>query len=358
MLNQVSDWTDQFDRGCQINDESFTAAYFMYRRTVFDLNTLKNCGVQGLPEGPLQNCQICCSSSGTKQPLSFGFFSCSESTFINLTIFFAQRTQITLLLVHAMRYSSLGDLPMLVTQTISSLIPMNFLILLRSKSKRWLSRAGKYLSTMRILFVNALATSQHEMSTTCNPFPTVCVLCSLGSMSNFMTTAIGTQVHLAGPSADHDEEQCSTRLSCARAQSKRGALYDVHGMLGAVCIHDIPVLGTFCDLRGPENFVYYLVSIDSTHTGPSLRFVCHFQCHVKPLITMIFRLYAPPFLQVLLSYIALCAKSVGSIFVDFGCRLSKSWERYIKVRKESETFIGHCAELNKCDISLYSELNK
>lgn len=74
-----------------------------------------------------------------------------------------------------------------------------------------------------------------------------------------MAANSGSQNDGAGNSLLHEEEQCSTRLSCARAQSKRGALYDVHGMIGCVCIHGIPLLGTFCDLRGPENFVYYMV---------------------------------------------------------------------------------------------------
>jgi len=58
-----------------------------------------------------------------------------------------------------------------------------------------------------------------------------------------------------------DEEQCSTRLSCARAQSsKQGALYERAGTVGASCFHNVPLAGSFCDLRGPENCLYYMVS--------------------------------------------------------------------------------------------------
>lgn len=66
-----------------------------------------------------------------------------------------------------------------------------------------------------------------------------------------------------------DAEQCSTRLSCARTKSKEGALYDQHGIVGAVCIHGVPLEGAFCDLRGHENFVYYMVGT-SVSTGRSV----------------------------------------------------------------------------------------
>ena len=64
MLNDLSDWTDQFDSGCKVDDEDLSAAYRMIRLAGFDLYSLKYCGVKELPDGPLQNCQICCPTSG------------------------------------------------------------------------------------------------------------------------------------------------------------------------------------------------------------------------------------------------------------------------------------------------------
>lgn len=80
--------------------------------------------------------------------------------------------------------------------------------------------------------------------------------CSLSSLPAFMSSE-GQM-----PSSEVQEvegEQCGARLSCALSQSKEGALYDQHGIVGAVCTHCVPLEGTYCDLRGPENFVYYMV---------------------------------------------------------------------------------------------------
>ena len=75
MLNDLSDWTDQFDSGCKVDDEDLSAAYRMIRLAGFDLYSLKYCGVKDLPDGPLQNYHICCPTSGKngswKQPPCF-----------------------------------------------------------------------------------------------------------------------------------------------------------------------------------------------------------------------------------------------------------------------------------------------
>ena len=74
VLNDPSDWTDQFDSGCKVDDEDLSAAYRMIRLAGFDL-LLKYCGVKDLPDGPLQNYHICCPTSGKngswKQPPCF-----------------------------------------------------------------------------------------------------------------------------------------------------------------------------------------------------------------------------------------------------------------------------------------------
>lgn len=85
--------------------------------------------------------------------------------------------------------------------------------------------------------------------------------CRLGSTPAFLSGVSGHGLQAQAPLADHEGDQCSTRLSCAREQSKKKALYSINGIVGAVCVHGIPLLGSFCALRGPENFVYYLVGV-------------------------------------------------------------------------------------------------
>lgn len=87
MLNDMSNWTDQFEIGC-IDAESFTFANMMFLYTTAKMETLEGCGVprkpeqptsarspdehEGsevpripcLPHGPLQTCPICSDSPG------------------------------------------------------------------------------------------------------------------------------------------------------------------------------------------------------------------------------------------------------------------------------------------------------
>jgi len=64
LLNDVSNPTDQFDKGCHVPDESFTCAHRMYRATIDSANTLSACGVEGTECGPLGNCPVCCPTPG------------------------------------------------------------------------------------------------------------------------------------------------------------------------------------------------------------------------------------------------------------------------------------------------------
>ena len=64
MLNDLSDWTDQFDSGCKVDDEDLSAAYRMILWLVLTFihsNTVVS-----------KICQICCPTSGKngswKQP--------------------------------------------------------------------------------------------------------------------------------------------------------------------------------------------------------------------------------------------------------------------------------------------------
>lgn len=78
---------------------------------------------------------------------------------------------------------------------------------------------------------------------------------------NFWLGEPSTSTPSAPVPDDEEHTARSTRLSCARAQSRwHGGLYDRFGIIGVVCAHRFPLLGSFCHLLGPENFVHYMVS--------------------------------------------------------------------------------------------------
>lgn len=94
------------------------------------------------------------------------------------------------------------------------------------------------------------------------------------------------------PPADsdgEDEPACKASLSCARPDSHAKGVCDIHGIVGAVCAHTVPLLGSFMDLRTPEQFTYYLI---------------------------------------LLSWLLQHAPQVRDVYIDFGCRLAITWARY------------------------------
>ena len=95
---------------------------------------------------------------------------------------------------------------------------------------------------------------------------------------------------------DQDVRACSAELHCARAEAPAASgPCDVHGVVGGVCPHGLPLRGLFMDMHGPEQFVYYLV---------------------------------------LLKHLVLRCTATGvklqDIYVDFACRLVKTWERFLE----------------------------
>lgn len=121
----------------------------------------------------------------------------------------------------------------------------------------------------------------------------------LNSLKEYMAARTSGQQPAEGQQAgsmhgeeDYDQPQlCTSALSCARHQSKSTTAYDINGVIGAVCSHGAPVRGTFANLPTPENFVYYM--------------------------------------EVLLHLVRRCP-SVRDVYIDFGCRLSGSWQRLIE----------------------------
>lgn len=59
-----------------------------------------------------------------------------------------------------------------------------------------------------------------------------------------------------------ENASCKHDITCARpASTKTGALNDVEGVVGPTCVHGMAIPGAYCDMRGPENYVYYVVSL-------------------------------------------------------------------------------------------------
>ena len=88
-----------------------------------------------------------------------------------------------------------------------------------------------------------------------------------------------------------DQDDCATSIHCSRPDASNSqSVCDVYGVCGGVCAHTIPVRGSFVDMCTPEQFVYYLV--------------------------------------ILLSLLNLGVQ-VKDVFIDFACRLMKTWQRYL-----------------------------
>jgi len=94
-----------------------------------------------------------------------------------------------------------------------------------------------------------------------------------------------------------DIRACTADLHCARpeASTSSSGPCDVHGMIGGVCPHGFPLLGLFIDMYGPEQFVYYLVYLKWLVKA----------CHATGM-------------------------SIQDIYVDFGCKLQKTWRRHLE----------------------------
>eukprot|EP00967_Tisochrysis_lutea_P013292 scaffold14837_cov32-Tisochrysis_lutea.AAC.1 len=61
-------------------------------------------------------------------------------------------------------------------------------------------------------------------------------------------------------SEEEDDRECSTALTCSRPESKAPpGSCDIFGVVGMVCMHGIPLLGLFCNMPTPEQFLYYLL---------------------------------------------------------------------------------------------------
>lgn len=98
--------------------------------------------------------------------------------------------------------------------------------------------------------------------------------------------------------ADNDNiRECDNHLHCARHEAPAAGAgpCDVHGVVGGVCSHGIPLKGMFIDMHGPEQFIYYLVM-----------------------------------LKTLLKH----CPTIKAVYVDFACRLKVTWQRFVAKQKD------------------------
>ncbi len=97
-------------------------------------------------------------------------------------------------------------------------------------------------------------------------------------------------------------------LPCCRPQSEhKGGPVDVYGVVGAVCVHGVPCKDVFVDMPMPEQFSYYL------------------------LILRVLLLFA----------------RVRHAYVDFACKLKKTWRRYRINNMPGEGRVQGCRCLHK-----------
>lgn len=92
-------------------------------------------------------------------------------------------------------------------------------------------------------------------------------------------------------------QDCGSSFIADNISSKHSGFLDEHGMVGAACTHDFPACGLFIDMRTPESFRYFLALV-------------HWLAEVRP--------------------------DVADIYIDVGCRLRPTLERFIAMLPDDE----------------------
>jgi len=188
--------------------------------------------------------------------------------------------------------------------------------MLRRACKKRKPLEGNSFSFFPLCFNVAQKTSPQHASCSCR-------LCSL---KDFMQKCVHTDVDVC------DNESCKHEINCARATSTRkGALSDVDGVVGTTCVHGYPIPESYCDLRGPENYTYYMVRLS--------RQVTQVLCPSYPICAQLI-INASSFLQLILMFIAKMCPQVTRIYIDFGCRLSISWRNFLNALKVGSCLFG------------------
>ncbi|KAJ9523962.1 hypothetical protein QJQ45_022392 [Haematococcus lacustris] len=113
---------------------------------------------------------------------------------------------------------------------------------------------------------------------------------------------LNLQYSMAGAGTDHPHS-CTANLSCSRPTAASGSTAkrcDITGVVGCVCCHGVPARGQFCNMRTPEQFTYYLLLIERVLQAAQ---------PVQP-----------------------------HIYVDFACRLKKTWANYVTAQQLPSDF--------------------
>lgn len=106
----------------------------------------------------------------------------------------------------------------------------------------------------------------------------------------------------AGAAAGDDDDlahsaTCASTLTCSRPEgvAANSSPCDVHGVVGTVCMHGVPLRGGFLDMETPECFSHYIL---------------------------------------LLTNLVLERADIGDVYIDFGCRFKKTWKRFVEQHPE------------------------
>ena len=93
------------------------------------------------------------------------------------------------------------------------------------------------------------------------------------------------------PRSEHGAGLCTLSLHCANAEGQAKGPCSIHGVVGGVCAHTVPLLGMFIDMTTNEQFIYYLIMLEELlRERPDLK----------------------------------------DVYIDIGCRLMHTWIQFVK----------------------------
>jgi len=264
----------------------FHATVHAYQAATRWAKELQSLGVDGMPLGPFRDCPVCAQLPGQEWD-----GECRARCWV---------------LAECM-YQSFAFALMTATSTPTSLQPA------LNPPHPTSTHAG-YLRSMSLDVVNKLGRYAFQGGASNHLSPWLSHYYGEASAEYERRSSCGAATLadvMAGPAPDDDEHGgCHASFKAARMDCKHKGPRecDIQGALGGTCSHGVPVAGTFVDLDTPENFTYYLLCMLSTITA------------------------------------ALDAgENIGDIYIDFGCKLKKTWARFIETLEEREEITSELA---------------
>jgi hypothetical protein len=282
-------WRVQQDEECEreaaIKADSFLASFCAYLATachVESLSFLDSCGIEGMEPNPLADCPICTIGPGeSERATAAAQMAATVAAAVGATGVAAAGQAGAAGPDAAAHQAGVDTIAVAVAREVAAVWTGNVSVMVDAVVKpSHLSSAGSVTRAIpgfaKCYFTEADA-EVHELHKAGK----------LNLKSYFQ----------AEPDEDLDEEElsCTTSLHCSRPEAKsRPGRFDIWGLVGGCCSHNFPLRGCFMDMRSPEKFVYYLI------------FLLHLATAT--------------------------AGAVKHVYIDFACRLGKTWERFLRAR--------------------------